>query len=289
MNKEIKLTTGKLILIVTVIFGINIVGLSASANYAISANKVSYSDNSNLGTTDVQAAIDGTCTKFSDQLTNLTNNIMSKMYPVGSIYISTSISDVTTLESTIGVGTWEAYGKGKTLVGVDTANTLFNTVNKTGGSSSVTLTTSNLPSHSHTYTPSGTVSSKFTGKAVNTGNQSANHTHTFSGTTSTNGNHTHTISRILKGAAGNNITLLTASGNANTYDTVPSAAAGNHSHTYSGTTSGVSQNHTHSVTAAGTVASTFSGSSSKTGSVGSNASFSVQNPYITVYMYKRIS
>ena len=108
MNKEIKLTTGKLILIVTVIFGINIVGLSASANYAISANKVSYSDNSNLGATDVQAAIDGTCTRFSDQLTNLTNNIMSKMYPVGSIYISTSISDVTTLESTIGVGTWEA-------------------------------------------------------------------------------------------------------------------------------------------------------------------------------------
>ena len=103
MNKEIKLTTGKLILIVTVIFGINIVGLSASANYAISANKVSYSDNSNLGTTDVQAAIDGTCTKFSDQLTNLTNNIMSKMYPVGSIYQTT---EETADPNILFLGTW---------------------------------------------------------------------------------------------------------------------------------------------------------------------------------------
>ena len=52
-----------------------------------------------------------------------------KEYPVGSLYISTSSTNPNEF---IG-GTWERYGKGQTLVGLDENQTEFNTVEKTGG------------------------------------------------------------------------------------------------------------------------------------------------------------
>lgn len=51
-------------------------------------------------------------------------------FPVGSIYLSV----VNTNPSTWFGGTWEQIAKGRTLVGVDTNDTDFNTVEKTGGS-----------------------------------------------------------------------------------------------------------------------------------------------------------
>ena len=45
--------------------------------------------------------------------------------------------------------------------------------------------------------------------------------------------------------------------------------------------------HSHTVTAKGSVSSSFTGTAGTTGSVGKGTSFSVQNPYISVYMYKR--
>ncbi len=47
---------------------ISISGAYAATSYAISAAKIGYSDNSNLGVTDVQAAIDGTCSKANEVL-----------------------------------------------------------------------------------------------------------------------------------------------------------------------------------------------------------------------------
>ena len=52
-----------------------------------------------------------------------------EIYPVGSIYINT----VNTNPSTFLGGTWVSFGTGRTLVGVDTSQTEFNTVEKTGG------------------------------------------------------------------------------------------------------------------------------------------------------------
>ncbi len=69
MRKEIKLTVGKLIFILLIMMVISILSSQAATNYAISANNISYSDNSNLGVTNVQAAVDGTCVKFNNQLT----------------------------------------------------------------------------------------------------------------------------------------------------------------------------------------------------------------------------
>lgn len=58
------------------------------------------------------------------------NNILDKVYPVGSVYIS--VKNVNP-GSFIG-GTWVQFGQGKTLVGVNTSDTDFDTVEKTGGS-----------------------------------------------------------------------------------------------------------------------------------------------------------
>ena len=73
------------------------------------------------------------------------SNIFLKSYPVGSVYISTSSTNP---GSTYG-GTWEEYGKGKTLVGVDSIDSDFNTVEKIGGEKTHTLTIDEMPSHSH--------------------------------------------------------------------------------------------------------------------------------------------
>ena len=63
-------------------------------------------------------------------------------YPVGSIFIST----VSTNPSSYMGGTWERFGNGQTLVGVNEGDGDFNTPNKTGGAKSHILKSSNLPS-----------------------------------------------------------------------------------------------------------------------------------------------
>jgi len=76
-----------------------------------------------------------------------------KNYPVGSIYISINNTNPSTLFG----GTWESYGAGRTLVGVGTGTDSNNvsqsfTVNSTGGEYNHTLSTSEMPKHSHAYT-----------------------------------------------------------------------------------------------------------------------------------------
>ena len=247
------------------------------AESLIDSKNVYYKDNSGLGFNNVQDAIDGTCTKFEEKV----DNFLDKIYPVGSIYISTTMSTAAQVKEALG-GEWQAYGNDKVLRGTGSKAEV------TGGSDTVTLTTDNLPSHTHSFTPAGSVASTFKGTAVNSGTQSANHTHTFSGTTSTNGNHNHVAIFNVVGSGGY-FTVGMASGTSNSSPFAYTGYAGNHNHTYSGTTSANSANHYHSVTAAGTVTSTFTGTASNTGATGGGKSFSVQNSYITVFMYKRVS
>ena len=80
-------------------------------------------------------------------MADIVAEIIGRMYPVGSIYMSVRNVDPGTLFG----GTWTAWGSGRVPVGVNASDSNFNTVEKTGGSNTVTLTVNQIPSHNHTY------------------------------------------------------------------------------------------------------------------------------------------
>ena len=73
------------------------------------------------------------------------NVIFLASHPIGSLFETT----VATNPGTLYGGTWAAWGGGRTPVGVNTADTDFSTVEKTGGEKTHTLTVAETPSHSH--------------------------------------------------------------------------------------------------------------------------------------------
>lgn len=74
-----------------------------------------------------------------------TSAIFLASHPVGSLFETT----VSTNPGTLYGGTWAAWGGGRTPVGVNTADTSFNTVEKTGGAKTHTLTVQEIPNHDH--------------------------------------------------------------------------------------------------------------------------------------------
>lgn len=79
-------------------------------------------------------------------------------YRVGDLFLTT----IATNPSEYLGGTWELFGPGRTLVCVDTSDSDFNTVKKTGGASrsnytpqgsnaGTAITVDQMPSHSHNY------------------------------------------------------------------------------------------------------------------------------------------
>lgn len=93
-------------------------------------------------------------------VTDLTKQLFLLMHRVGDIIFSTSDEN----PSTIYGGTWVAWGKGQVPVGVDTSDSDFNTVEKTGGEKEHTLTVGEMPSHKHDF------GQQFTGMPVSSGN-----------------------------------------------------------------------------------------------------------------------
>lgn len=134
-------------------------------------------------------------------------------------------------------------------------------VGATGGSAQVSLSESNLPSHTHT----------------GTSNASGDHTH--SGTTNTTGSHTHSSSAssasassggLLAGNVGGNVTATgfdSTGGEPNIYNTPVALtiyASGDHAHTLN-------------VTSAGSHAHTFT-----TDATGSGTAIDIVNPFIEI-------
>lgn len=66
-------------------------------------------------------------------------------HPVGDIYLSVNPTNPGTLYG----GTWVAWGSGRVPVGVNTSDTDFKTVEKTGGEKAHTLTVQEMPNHDH--------------------------------------------------------------------------------------------------------------------------------------------
>ena len=69
------------------------------------------------------------------------NAMIQKLYPIGHIIMSANSENPSTY---LGFGTWIAWGSGRVPVGVNTSDSDFSTVEKTGGSKTVNT------SHSHT-------------------------------------------------------------------------------------------------------------------------------------------
>lgn len=71
--------------------------------------------------------------------------IASAIYPVGSIVAFTVPTNPATL---LGIGTWEAFGAGRVLVGNGTSDAAY-TAGATGGESNHLLTSAEMPQHTH--------------------------------------------------------------------------------------------------------------------------------------------
>ena len=78
------------------------------------------------------------------------------VYPVGSIYFNMAVS--TNPATLLGMGTWVAYGEGRVLVGKESSGT-FDTLDEELGAETHTLTTAEMPAHTHTYGKSTTTES----------------------------------------------------------------------------------------------------------------------------------
>ena len=91
-----------------------------------------------------------TLTTESNTITSGGDTVCSlqQVYPVGSIYINASVS--TNPGTLLGFGTWTAFGAGRVPVGINASDSDFNEAEETGGSKEHTLTTAELPSHTHT-------------------------------------------------------------------------------------------------------------------------------------------
>jgi hypothetical protein len=134
---------------------------------------------------------------------------LQAVYPVGSIYINSASS--TNPSTLLGFGTWEAFGAGRVLVGLNASDSLFDTLEETGGSKDAIV---------------------------------VSHTHTYSGTTSTTGEHQHDIRSAATGgllqhtlAAGATVHRIENGSSVGIPESKFIAApTGNHNHTFSGTT-----------------------------------------------------
>lgn len=107
------------------------------------ANYVKKVQGKDLSSNDYTSLEKAEVAKVKDKLDKV--SLLDLTYPVGSIYMSVSNVNPSNLFG----GTWEEFAKGKTLIGVDTEQVEFNTVEKTGGEKSHKLTIDEMPSHEH--------------------------------------------------------------------------------------------------------------------------------------------
>lgn len=227
----------------------------------------------------------------SIQLKDISGNkyYVHPYYPIGAIYLS--VSD--TNPSQWFGGTWELIAQGRTLVGVDTTQTEFNTVKKTGGEKTHVLTVAELASHTHKFTGNSHTHS------VGAHSHGLNsHTHTYNKSATTSGSTTLTVDQIPShahniGRSGmyNNAGyggFSQSSGTAEKFSTGSTGGGKGHSHsiTLSSTNTGAASGSTANSTAFNTGGTTQSGTNANTGS---GTAHNNLQPYFTCYIWCRTS
>jgi len=95
--------------------------------------------NSDITKAEIEAALTG-------QISSHTHAGGSEAFPVGAVFIAVVSTNPATL---LGYGTWAAFAAGRMVVGLDAGQTEFDTVEETGGAKTHTLTTAEIPAHTH--------------------------------------------------------------------------------------------------------------------------------------------
>ena len=271
MNKKIILG----IIISGIIFGS--VGVYAGSNFYANGISVNAPTGSSLGSdATLQNSLDelySIADKYDEinkKINSLKNDMLDEMYPVGSIYLSTSITTASDVAKKIG-GTWEAYGSSDTYLRLGG--------NGSGGSNSVKLSANQIPTHT-------------------TGNQSANHTHSIpalSGSTSSAGSHQHyTVNTTTQGSDAwlNNTNVASAAiSRQNNGSKAVQTYALQYSLYFAGTAnSGLTSSngaHTHTITTKASTTGANSGNHTHTYTNSNQQNVSVTPKYVQVYAFKR--
>ena len=143
---------------------------------------------------------------------------LQAVYPVGSIYISTTATNPAT---TFGFGTWTAFGAGRAIVGQDTGDSSFNTLGETGGTKNAIVvshthsaSTNSTGNHDHASpAPLDCISNKYPFGSTTSPSGSVsvfcdtNGTVTTKALTADAGTHSHTVSVSSTGSSGTNANL----------------------------------------------------------------------------------
>jgi hypothetical protein len=117
-------------------------------------------------------------------LASQVSTILQAVYPVGSIYISHVSTDPNVL---FGFGTWIRHANGRVLVGVDETDGTFASVGATGGEKRHTLSVSEMPSHSHSWSTSVAFGNESETPSILAAGQAGTQFGTFAATTTANG------------------------------------------------------------------------------------------------------
>lgn len=177
----------------------------------VAVGKVSETDNT------FEVAEDWDVRVYGKLLKDYIQSFIKTMYPVGSIYMSVNATNPATYFG----GTWVAWGAGRVPVGINTADGNFNTVEKTGGAATVTLTAAQMPAHTHGV---GTLK------------------------TASAGAHTHNLQnqKAAWGVDGANRVIVDATSGYTALTNKATSSAGAHTHTLSGATASTGSGSAHS-------------------------------------------
>jgi hypothetical protein len=142
--------------------------------------------------------------------TAFVTSALQAVYPVGSIYINSAVS--TNPATLLGFGTWEAFGAGRVMVGFNSSDALFDTLEETGGSKDAVVishthtATSTDSGHTHGYVNSGGGTVWLTRFNATGGGYNSENTPNYSGTTSS-GNANITTTVASTGSSGTNANI----------------------------------------------------------------------------------
>lgn len=181
----------------------------------------------------------------------------SEAFPVGSVFISVVSTNPGTL---LGYGTWSALAAGRMLVGIDAGDADFDTAEEPGGAKTTTLTTNELPSHTHV-------------QDAHTHTQDS-HNHTQDAHTHIQDPHSHLTQRYPTATGGSSgFTIDTSMSGTLADNTLPTKVA-----------TATNQNATATNQAA---TATNQNATATNQNTGGGAAFSRMPPYLVVYMWKR--